>query len=471
MAELQDDKTNQLQAEIDKLRTQKDRLLKELDAVEAQYGNLDGLYRRYFPIILDELSQEGTALGKACNQLGAAMRKKASPAKIEYIFGQIKTAMIQEDVGPVAAKKKKGFFSSFRKNSSEEQVLGNLRQSYQDVVNHLKSTLDKKYTRRLETITSNLLKIEEIHDFEDVRENIFSLIFNYISETSQDREKVNAFIRDIVARIFEIEKRLASSFEHTSSLLSSNQGFETILTDEMAGIKNSFDVAESLDDLKVKISTGLTSIEKALQKKRKVDQAISQLAEKGKMAFTSRFGKLRQELQAATKYSEELERKLNEDQLTGAKNRRAYDKKIGEEMDRFFRYKNIFSLLVIDADKFKHINDTYGHAIGDKCLQEIIKRTRPLLRKSDMLARYGGEEFVVIMPETDVDGAIQAAEKIRQTIEKIEFLYKEDIVRVTVSIGVSCVREGDTLPTDLFERADMAVYKAKENGRNQVMAQ
>jgi diguanylate cyclase (GGDEF)-like protein len=127
--------------------------------------------------------------------------------------------------------------------------------------------------------------------------------------------------------------------------------------------------------------------------------------------------------------------------------------------------------LIIDADKFKHINDTYGHAIGDKCLQEIIKRTRPLLRKSDMLARYGGEEFVVIMPETDVDGAIQAAEKIRQTIEKIEFLYKEDIVRVTVSIGVSCVREGDTLPTDLFERADMAVYKAKENGRNQVMAQ
>jgi len=471
MAEPQDDKTNQLQAQIDKLQTQKDRLLKELDAVEAQYGNLDSLYRRYFPIILEELSQDGTALGNACVQLGAAMRKKASPAKIEYIFGQIKTAMIQEDVGPVAAKKKKGFFSSFRKNSSEAQVLDNLRQSYQDVVNHLKSTLDKKYIRRLETITSNLLKIEEIHDFEGVRENIFSLIFNYISETSQDREKVNAFIRDIVARIFEIEKRLASSFEHTSSLLSSNQGFETILNDEMAGIKKSFDVAESLDDLRVKISTGLTSIEKALQKKQKVDQAISQLAEKGKAAFTTRFSKLRQELQAATKYSEELERKLNEDQLTGAKNRRAYDKKVGEEMDRFLRYKNIFSLLVIDADKFKHINDTYGHAIGDKCLQEIIKRTRPLLRKCDMLARYGGEEFVVIMPETDIKGALHVAEKIRQTIEKIEFLYKKDTVRVTVSIGVSCIKEGDTSPTDLFERADMAVYKAKENGRNQVMAQ
>ncbi len=471
MAEQRDDKTEQLQAEIIKLRSQKDRLLKELDAVEAQYGNLDNLYRRYFPIILDVLSQDGTALGKACTQLGTAMRKKASPAKIEYIFGQIKTAMIQEDIGPAVAKKKKGFFFSLRKNSSEDQILDNLRQSYQDVLNHLKSTLDKKYTGKLESITSNLFKIEEIQDFEAVRENIFSLIFNYISETSQDRENVKAFIRDIVARIFEIEKRLASSYEHTSSLLSSNQGFESILNDEMAGIKNSFDVAESLDDLRAKISTGLSSIEKALQKKQKVDQAISRLAEKSKNFFTSGFAKLKQELQAATKYSEELEKKLNEDQLTGAKNRRAYDKKIEEEMDRFLRYKNIFSLLIIDADKFKNINDTYGHAIGDRCLQEMIKRTRPLLRKNDMLARYGGEEFVVIMPETDIKGAMMVAERIRQTIEKIEFLYKKETVRVTVSIGVSCIKEGDKSPTDLFDRADMAVYKAKENGRNQVMIQ
>ncbi len=471
MAEQGNDKTDQLNAEIIKLRSQKDRLLKELNAVEAQYGNLDSLYRRYFPIILEALSQDGTALGNACAQLGTAMRKKASPAKIEYIFGQIKTAMIQEDISPAAAQKKKGFFSSIRKKSSQDQSINNLRQSYHDVVNHLKSTLDKKYTKKLDAITLNLLNTEGLPDFDEVRENIFTLIFLYISETSQDREKVNAFIRDIVARIFEIEKRLASSYEHTNTLLSSNQGFESILNDEMTGIKYSSDVAESLDDLRAKISTGLSSIEKALRKKQKVDQAISRLAGKSKDSFTSGFARLKQELQAATKYTEELEKKLNEDQLTGAKNRRAYDRKIEEEMDRFLRYKTIFSLLIIDADKFKNINDTYGHAIGDRCLQEIIKRTQPLLRKSDMLARYGGEEFAVIMPETDANGATQVAEKIRQTIEKIEFLYKEETVRVTVSIGVSCAKEGDKSGTDLFERADMAVYKAKENGRNQVMAQ
>jgi diguanylate cyclase (GGDEF)-like protein len=123
----------------------------------------------------------------------------------------------------------------------------------------------------------------------------------------------------------------------------------------------------------------------------------------------------------------------------------------------------------MDADKFKLINDNYGHAIGDKCLQEIIKRSLPLLRKNDMLARYGGEEFLVIMPETDGQGAKDAAEKIRQTIEKIKFIYKKDIVRVTVSIGVSQAQKGDKNHQQIFERADVAVYQAKEKGRNQVL--
>ncbi len=145
------------------------------------------------------------------------------------------------------------------------------------------------------------------------------------------------------------------------------------------------------------------------------------------------------------------------------------DKKIEDEMARFLRYGTRFSLLLIDADKFKLINDNYGHAIGDRCLQEIIKRTMPLLRKNDMLARYGGEEFMVIMPETDSEGAKEEAEKIRQTIEKIEFVYKKDKVKVTVSIGVSQSKEGDKKHQQVFERSDIAVYKAKEQGRNRVL--
>lgn len=470
MAKQLDEKIAGLKNQVKKLQSQKDVLLKELDEVEEQFENQDRLYRKYFPIILDMVADEETPFARACKELATAMRKKATPVKMDYIFQQMKTAMIKEDIGPVGPKKKKGLFSSFLK-SSTDTVMDDFKLSYQELVNSLKSTLEKKYAKRLETINSRILRAKDTTDINDIRENIFDLIFLYISETSKDREKVNTFIREIVGKILEIETKLASSFEHTRSLVSSNQGFESVLSLEMAGIKQSSDMAASLDDLKMKITQGLTSIEKALKKKQHVDQAINKLAEKNRSSFKSGFVKLKSQLAEATRYSEELEKKLNQDQLTGAFNRRAYDKKIDDEMARYLRYGSLFSLLLIDADKFKNINDRYGHAIGDRCLQEIIKRTHPLLRKNDMLARYGGEEFVIVMPETNAQGAQVVAEKVRQTIEKIEFLYKNEKVRVTVSIGVSCTTEGDTKHEQVFERADMAVYKAKENGRNQVMVQ
>ena len=470
MAAQLDEKIAGLQDQVQKLQSQKDRLLKELDEVEEKFERQDRLYRKYFPIIIDMVAKGDSPFSKSCRDLSAALKKKASPAKIAYIFEQLKTAMLKEDIGPVPLKKKKGMFSSLLKGSGEN-FMEEFRQGYQEVVNRLKSTLEKKYTPRLDKLGMALSSAQDSQDFSDIRESIFDLVFAYISDTSQDREKVNAFIQEIVGKIMDIETRLAASYEQTHNIFSSNQGFETMLSTEMEGLKTSSDVAPTLDDLKVQISKRLSSIEKALQKKQAVDKAIHQIAEKNRNSFKSGFAKLKQELQKATKHSEELEKKLVQDQLTGAFNRRAYDKKIQEEMDRFLRYQTLFSLLLIDADKFKRINDRYGHAIGDRCLQEIIKRTKPLLRRNDMLARYGGEEFAVIMPETDANGARQAAEKIRQTIEKIEFIYKNEKVRVTVSIGVSTVAPGDEKYEQVFERSDMAVYKAKENGRNQVMVQ
>ncbi len=470
MAGQMDEKIAVLQNQVKKLQSQKDTLLRELDVVEEKFDSQDRLYRKYFPVIVDMVAVGETSFARACKELSSAMKKKASPTKLAYIFEQLKTAMIKEDVGPVALKKKKGIFSSFLKTSSDG-LIDEFKQSYQEVVNNLRSTLDKKYANRLDTVTSNILKASDTNDISDIRESVFSLVFMYISETNQDREKVNAFVQEIVGKILEIETKVATSYEQTHSMYSSNQGFETILSSEMSGLKQSSDVAASIDDLKVDITQRLTSIENALHKKQTVDQAINKLADKNRESFKSGFTKLKQELQEATRYSEKLEKKLNQDQLTGAFNRRAYDKKIADEMELFLRYGTPFSLLLLDADKFKNINDRYGHAIGDRCLQEIIKRSMPLLRKNDMLARYGGEEFVVVMPSTEADGARQAAEKIRQTIEKIEFIYKKETVKVTVSIGVTCVKEGDQKQEQIFERADMAVYKAKENGRNQVLVQ
>jgi len=463
-----DEKIAELKEQVKKLRSQKDSLIKELDTIEEKFESQDRLYRKYLPVIIDTVGAGDTHFARACRDLSGALKKGASFVKISYIFEQLKTAMIKEEIGPVAVKKKKGMFASLLK-SSANNFIDDFKQSYHDILNTLRSTLDKKYASRMDNITARILIAADTGDITGIRESIFSLVFAYISETNQDREKVNAFVQDIVGKILDIEATVAISNDQTNSLFSSNSGFETLLNSEMKGLQKTSDMATSLDDLKIQITERLTSIENALNKKQLKDKAIKAVAEKNRNIFKSGFTKLKQELNKATKYSEQLEKKLNQDQLTGSFNRRAYDKKIEDEMNRFLRYGTIFSLLLLDADKFKNINDRYGHAIGDKCLQEIIKRSIPLLRKNDMLARYGGEEFVVIMPETDAAGAKEVAEKIRQTIEQIEFLYKNETVKVTVSIGVTQAIEGDTSHLQIFERADVAVYKAKENGRNQVL--
>ncbi len=463
-----DDKIAVLKEQVSKLQSQKNRLIKELDDVELRFESQERIYRKYFPVILDVVAAQGTNLSPSCGQLADAMRKKAGLAKMNYIFEQMKTAMLKEDIGPLTPKKKKGMFAAFRKSASEA-FMDDFKEGYQELVHSLKITMDKKYEKKLGEFTASIAAAKDAADVNDIRTRIFSLVFLYISENSKHWEKVNAFIREIVGKILEIEARLTASFEHTHSLVSANRQFESVLGLEMAGLKDSMNGAASLEALQSKITQGLLSIENALREKQKADDAIHSRAKKNQAAFKAGFERLKKQLAETTRYSESLEKKLNQDQLTGAFNRRAYDKKISDEMTRFLRYGNVFSLLVIDADKFKRINDQYGHAIGDRCLQEIIKRTHPLLRKNDMLARYGGEEFVVVMPETDAQGGQQAAEKIRKTIGKIEFLYKNEKVRVTVSIGVSCAKPGDETHEQVFERADMAVYKAKENGRNQVV--
>jgi diguanylate cyclase (GGDEF)-like protein len=157
------------------------------------------------------------------------------------------------------------------------------------------------------------------------------------------------------------------------------------------------------------------------------------------------------------------------DPLTGVYNRRAYGKRISEELQRYLRHKRPFSMLMLDVDHFKSVNDQYGHAVGDLCLKEIIKRIQPLLRQSDFLARFGGEEFVLLLPETVQSGAVEVAEKLRKCIEKTEFLHRGKLVPITISIGATQVMSTDQQTDMLFNRVDKAMYRAKAAGRNCVV--
>ena len=175
---------------------------------------------------------------------------------------------------------------------------------------------------------------------------------------------------------------------------------------------------------------------------------------------------------ACDRVKEELEKLLYRDYLTGLYNRRFFMERFFEEMAWSVRYKEPLSLMMLDIDFFKKINDTYGHGCGDEILKQISNALLSVLRTEDIVARYGGEEFIILLPNTNPEGALTAAEKLRVTVQDKNFLCESGDIRlsVTISIGVTTYNgETELSPDRLIGQADGALYSAKEGGRNRVV--
>lgn len=183
---------------------------------------------------------------------------------------------------------------------------------------------------------------------------------------------------------------------------------------------------------------------------------------------------LERRVQERTVALEEANRRLAElsatDQLTGLKNRRYLDDLLHEEFTRCFRYGRSIAVLLLDIDHFKRFNDTYGHQVGDDCLRAVAGALRQAVRlQIDQVARYGGEEFCVVLPETDVEGAVVVAERIRATVDALEFFVNSLRVPVTVSVGVAAMVPSNVADAHLLVlNTDKALYEAKAAGRNRV---
>jgi len=156
-----------------------------------------------------------------------------------------------------------------------------------------------------------------------------------------------------------------------------------------------------------------------------------------------------------------------QDPLTGVGNRKALEQAITRETKLVERHHTPFSMLMIDIDFFKKINDTHGHAAGDQAIIQVTEMISHVVRESDQLYRYGGEEFVVLLNNTDIENAHDLAERIRHAIEATEICYNNKCFDVTVSIGIADFHQNEHI-SQLFSKADAALYQAKESGRNQV---
>ena len=157
------------------------------------------------------------------------------------------------------------------------------------------------------------------------------------------------------------------------------------------------------------------------------------------------------------------------DPLTQTHNRASFSDSIKREMSLAARNNSSLSLIFFDIDHFKAINDTYGHDCGDTTLAFSAKWIKESLRDSDIIFRYGGEEFVILLSDTDANGAALLAERIRSSIEHHTIAYGMETIKITASLGISTLRKDDSLES-FIKRADEAMYKAKDSGRNRVIS-
>ncbi len=272
------------------------------------------------------------------------------------------------------------------------------------------------------------------------------------------------YLNNVNQELADIYRVLGGAVQHHAERREVTRSLQDSMMQQVASLETHVATATDLNQLKAQVTSQLGNIRQALDNFHQSEQE--------QQALTGQLQTLAEKIKAM---EEDAERNRNamekhrykalHDPLTELPNREAYNERVEAEWQRWQRYNHPLTLAVCDLDHFKKINDNFGHQAGDRVLKVISRSIAKRLREVDFFGRYGGEEFVVILPETSLEKAVAVLEKIRAAIANTAFNYKEEPLAITLSMGITEFRAGDTTES-VFARADRALYSAKASGRN-----
>ena len=288
------------------------------------------------------------------------------------------------------------------------------------------------------------------------------------TKINRERLDIEGFLKQVTGRLKDLDSYILGSKEQHAEAWMHGKALGDAVKSEMQNLVSNANDAADLSVLKEQIQTRLAKIEENVNGFRETEKVQHSGADEDVQRLMARLNELESESQNLKARVQKERMQAQIDALTGIANRLGYDHRVAQEYARFKRFNNPLCLVVWDVDFFKRINDDYGHAAGDKALKTIAKLLADNIRETDYLARYGGEEFVLIMPGANKAAAKVVAEKLRQTVEDSGFHFKGDPVSITISAGIAEFQKDDTTGS-VFERADKALYSAKESGRNKVV--
>ena len=297
-------------------------------------------------------------------------------------------------------------------------------------------------------------------------ETCLQVIELIIEGTREERKASRAFLSSLNESLSAVHVGFTESLDEGRALQNETRETREALVNELQAIDHSLASHNSIDALKRAISGHMGAINLLLQERESTAARERHLLTR----LSTMESKLRLMKEETAEYKKRLtiqKHKLFLDSLTQVHNRAALDERLEQEYKRWLRYRTPLCMAIIDIDHFKNINDNYGHMAGDKALKVVAKALQSALRDTDFIARFGGEEFVVLLPNINPDKFQKPLETLRQTIKSIPFRFRDAKVEITISIGATLFKDGDN-PSDVFERADKALYHSKHTGRDQV---
>lgn len=284
---------------------------------------------------------------------------------------------------------------------------------------------------------------------------------------SEEKEQFEVYLAELNLKLKRINDIVEADSKTLDEIKQINIDFNSNINQQMIDARHKIDNHNELKLLKSDLLESLDAITGRLEAyQHSYADKLTNLQE-SKLAMNGHIQSLEKENISLLKEIKKERQMSLMDPLTQLPNRLGFERRLAEELTRAQRYNQPISIAILDVDFFKRINDQFGHLVGDKVLRIMAKEMKDVCRGSDFLARFGGEEFILLLPQTSLDEAFIAVDKIRQQIESRPFHFQNKPVPITISGGVS-EKLVDEETADWINRADQALYASKENGRNKV---
>jgi diguanylate cyclase len=304
-----------------------------------------------------------------------------------------------------------------------------------------------------------------IHELADLLERVTRYATEQRAQVQKEKLELQNIVQQLATRLEEISQHISGELAERNAGQDDCEQLNLRVTDEVKELRLSAESASDIATLRQQLSARLDAISSHLTDFRLREESRVRTYRDRVTRMRTRIAVLERESRSLHESLREEQRMAMIDALTGIPNRAAYDDRIEQEHKRWKRFARPVTILAWDIDRFKTINDAYGHKAGDKVLRVIGQHLARHVRDTDFVGRYGGEEFVMLLVGTAAEEAQVVAEKIRLEISQLGFHFHDRPVSITASCGITGF-QGDDTPDAAFDRADRALYQAKEAGRN-----